>query len=304
MIPAAAAAVKRQGCPESDLEASHVVQRKSSTIASSNCSDQHQAARTRSPRELFCKRAYSWIVCALSHLLTYFLCYQCAFYVTPELLEGSERSWRTIGFVVSVAVTGTATCAMWCILLLPAGGGKKQSREQWMGELGLQRTEDVPWCTICNEGKPSGMHHCSTCAQCVMNLDHHCIFINNCVGDRNATAFIMFLLTIAAATLYSAILAGMLVANRWEQSMMFVRKAYYMYREFRPERELSLAVKLVAALRALAAEFDCFIMIISMSSVGICCGALILCGCFLWNRRTEQTTLSRLSFVGGREKSG
>ena len=38
------------------------------------------------------------------------------------------------------------------------------------------------YCLICHIFKPERCHHCSTCARCVLNMDHHCPWINNCVG--------------------------------------------------------------------------------------------------------------------------
>ena len=37
-------------------------------------------------------------------------------------------------------------------------------------------------------------HHCNICDQCVQNWDHHCPWINNCVGLRNHGAFFLHLL--------------------------------------------------------------------------------------------------------------
>ncbi|KAF5834489.1 hypothetical protein DUNSADRAFT_8813 [Dunaliella salina] len=37
-------------------------------------------------------------------------------------------------------------------------------------------------CLECQNHKPPGVHHCSTCRRCIVDMDHHCPFIGNCVG--------------------------------------------------------------------------------------------------------------------------
>ncbi|XP_075265955.1 palmitoyltransferase ZDHHC20-B-like [Convolutriloba macropyga] len=52
---------------------------------------------------------------------------------------------------------------------------------------------DVRYCKPCTLIKPDRCHHCSICRKCVLKMDHHCPWVNNCVGFSNYKFFILFL---------------------------------------------------------------------------------------------------------------
>jgi palmitoyltransferase len=49
------------------------------------------------------------------------------------------------------------------------------------------------FCEICKASKPPRAHHCRRCARCVFRMDHHCVWIGNCVGYGNQKHFILLL---------------------------------------------------------------------------------------------------------------
>ncbi|KAL2892419.1 putative protein S-acyltransferase 14 [Bienertia sinuspersici] len=48
-------------------------------------------------------------------------------------------------------------------------------------------------CRKCNQLKPARCHHCSVCGRCVLKMDHHCVWVVNCVGALNYKYFLLFL---------------------------------------------------------------------------------------------------------------
>ncbi|CAL0312936.1 unnamed protein product [Lupinus luteus] len=70
---------------------------------------------------------------------------------------------------------------------------------------GAQEYRRVRYCRKCNQFKPPRCHHCSVCRRCILKMDHHCIWVVNCVGALNYKYFLLFLfytfLTTALVTL-------------------------------------------------------------------------------------------------------
>ncbi|KZC09863.1 PREDICTED: palmitoyltransferase ZDHHC6 [Dufourea novaeangliae] len=54
-------------------------------------------------------------------------------------------------------------------------------------------TQFLQYCFVCEGYKAPRTHHCRKCGRCVMKMDHHCPWINNCVGHYNHGHFTAFL---------------------------------------------------------------------------------------------------------------
>mmetsp|Transcript_28313 Transcript_28313/g.39367 ORF Transcript_28313/g.39367 Transcript_28313/m.39367 type:complete len:338 (+) Transcript_28313:86-1099(+) len=55
------------------------------------------------------------------------------------------------------------------------------------------------FCSFCTLYKPDRTHHCRLCGKCTLRMDHHCPWLNNCVGYGNYKYF--FLTVLYAFTL-------------------------------------------------------------------------------------------------------
>ena len=49
------------------------------------------------------------------------------------------------------------------------------------------------YCTMCHLEMPLRCKHCKDCESCVATHDHHCPWVNNCIGELNARKFYLYL---------------------------------------------------------------------------------------------------------------
>ncbi|KQJ91709.1 protein S-acyltransferase 18 [Brachypodium distachyon] len=53
--------------------------------------------------------------------------------------------------------------------------------------------QDISFCPVCDCEVKLRSKHCKTCERCVDGFDHHCRWLNNCIGRRNYAAFILLM---------------------------------------------------------------------------------------------------------------
>lgn len=63
-------------------------------------------------------------------------------------------------------------------------------------------------CPTCQLVKPARSKHCRVCNRCVQRFDHHCVWVNNCVGAQNTRYFLMYLLSVCSMAGSMALLTG------------------------------------------------------------------------------------------------
>ena len=65
-------------------------------------------------------------------------------------------------------------------------------------------------CETCQTYRPPRTSHCRLCDVCTEQTDHHCSFLNNCIGRRNYSSFIACLI---AAVICCAFTIGVSIAH-------------------------------------------------------------------------------------------
>ncbi|XP_078491793.1 palmitoyltransferase ZDHHC3 isoform X2 [Ciona intestinalis] len=74
------------------------------------------------------------------------------------------------------------------------------------GHMDQSSGEDWTVCQRCETYRPPRAHHCKICRRCVRRMDHHCPWVNNCIGEMNQKYFIQFLFYTALLCIYALIL--------------------------------------------------------------------------------------------------
>jgi hypothetical protein len=76
----------------------------------------------------------------------------------------------------------------------------------------LQRFAPTDLCPDCQVIRTPRSRHCAICNVCIERFDHHCPWINNCVGVRNHNPFLVFLASTFTLILFSV--AVVLTSNK------------------------------------------------------------------------------------------
>ena len=105
---------------------------------------------------------------------------------------------------------------------------ENKSEEEKKKEEAISRIYTETKCPICNIYRPLGTSHCASCDNCILDLDHHCGFVSNCIGRRNHKHFYLFLFFGTLLSLHTLILNFITI---WDVIIIHYHDTlYYMYK--------------------------------------------------------------------------
>uniref|UniRef100_A0A0D9Z7Q9 S-acyltransferase n=1 Tax=Oryza glumipatula TaxID=40148 RepID=A0A0D9Z7Q9_9ORYZ len=83
-------------------------------------------------------------------------------------------------------------------------------------------------CSTCKITRPARAKHCRICDKCVARFDHHCGWMNNCIGEKNTRYFVAFLVWHFLICLYGAVILGFILAGELkERKVVYILTVYY-----------------------------------------------------------------------------
>ncbi|XP_029775117.1 palmitoyltransferase ZDHHC3 isoform X4 [Suricata suricatta] len=147
------------------------------------------------------------IACAI---VTWFLVLYAEFVVLFVMLLPSRDYVYSIINGIVFNLLAFLALASHCRAMLtdPGAVPKGNATKEFIESLQLKPGQVVYKCPKCCSIKPDRAHHCSVCKRCIRKMDHHCPWVNNCVGENNQKYFVLFTMYIALISLHALIMVG------------------------------------------------------------------------------------------------
>ncbi|KAJ5888794.1 hypothetical protein N7495_008835 [Penicillium taxi] len=85
---------------------------------------------------------------------------------------------------------------------VPKISSRNQQREVVKQLFELWKFDEENFCIPCMSRKPLRSRHCRRCGRCVAKHDHHCPWIDNCVGANNLRHFVLYIVCLEVGIIF------------------------------------------------------------------------------------------------------
>uniref|UniRef100_A0A1L8DYE1 Palmitoyltransferase n=1 Tax=Nyssomyia neivai TaxID=330878 RepID=A0A1L8DYE1_9DIPT len=145
------------------------------------------------------------IICAI---LTWLLILYAEFVVmTVILIPSPYPIYASINMIIFNILAFLAVSShLRTMFTDPGSVPKGNASDKAIQQMGLREGEVFFKCAKCCSIKPDRAHHCSVCRVCVRKMDHHCPWVNSCIGENNQKFFVLFTLYIAIISAHAIFL--------------------------------------------------------------------------------------------------
>lgn len=93
----------------------------------------------------------------------------------------------------STSMSAQATLDQYQRVVESCEGSPDEAESFWTALMSSPQLQHLRLCNTCKVRRPPRCSHCRHCDNCVLNFDHHCYWVGNCVGVRNHRSFVGFL---------------------------------------------------------------------------------------------------------------
>eukprot|EP00299_Pterocystis_sp_00344_P006903 c1965_g1_i1.p1 GENE.c1965_g1_i1~~c1965_g1_i1.p1 ORF type:complete len:298 (+),score=27.03 c1965_g1_i1:1-894(+) len=133
--------------------------------------------------------------------------------ISVPMMESSDLKTRDVGFTYTAVLS--LLFALMFVSFLRVSTTDAGTIPDWFQDTISERSKSKDLkivekksdgsrrrCNKCLLFKPDRTHHCKICGRCNLKMDHHCPWINNCVGYTNYKFFILFISYALACSIF------------------------------------------------------------------------------------------------------